>query len=145
ESILMDQMRETEDKRRRLEEAELMAIEASRAAEETRQQQETDQRREAEQVAKVARVPPEPAADEPNKVEFQFRAPDGRRVRRSFLSSHLVGQVYDYVDAELLAADGEAYRLVSTMPRREYTDRDQSLADAGLQGQCALIMERVQA
>merc|ERR1740129_2512965 len=136
ESILMDQMREQEEKRRRLEEEQLRELEASRIADEER-------RRVQEQEAKRARIPPEPDASEPGRIDLQIRVLDGRRMRRSFRPTDFIGQVYDYVDVE--CAGGEAstaeasYRLVSTMPRREYEDREQSLGDAGLQGQCALL------
>eukprot|EP00931_Biecheleriopsis_adriatica_P027781 TRINITY_DN16640_c0_g1_i3.p1 TRINITY_DN16640_c0_g1~~TRINITY_DN16640_c0_g1_i3.p1 ORF type:complete len:363 (-),score=126.61 TRINITY_DN16640_c0_g1_i3:74-1162(-) len=147
ESLLMDQMREQEEKRRRLEEEEeRKAKEASQLAEEQRQADE-EKARADQQAAKAARVPAEPSEDEPNKVDLQIRLPDGRRVRRRFLSSHLVGQVYDYIDVEGLTSECEveAYFLVSTMPRKEYKDREKTLAEVGLQGQCALIVEREQA
>lgn len=132
ESVMMDQLREQEEKRRRLEAEKQRAEEASREVEEER-------RRIAEQAAKQSRIPPEPQQDEPNKIDLQIRAPNGQRTRRSFVAANLVGQVYDFIDIQLLPS--ENYRLVSTMPRREYLDRTQSLADAGLQGQCVLIIE----
>uniref|UniRef100_A0A7S4V102 UBX domain-containing protein n=1 Tax=Alexandrium monilatum TaxID=311494 RepID=A0A7S4V102_9DINO len=137
ESLLMDQMREQEEKRRRVEEEEIRALEASRAEEEER-------RRKVEQEEKRARVPPEPAAGEPGRVDLQIRTPEGKRVRRAFRGTDTVGQVYDYIDVEGVLGEaflGKRYRLVSTMPRREYEDRVQSLQDAGLSGQCALLME----
>jgi len=140
ESILMDQMRGQEEKRRRVEEEERQAQEALRAAEDERTLRE-------EFEAKQARVPPEPAAGEPGRVDLMIRTPDGKRIRRAFRGEDLVGQVCDYIDVagvlgESLGA-GQAYMLVSTMPRREYKDREESLAAAGLQGQCALLIERV--
>lgn len=136
ESILMDQLREQEEKRRRVEEEELRVLEASKAAEEERQ-------RVADQEAKRSRVPPEPPAGEPGRVDLQIRTPDGRRLRRAFRGSDTVGQVYDYIDVEgELGEACQAYRLVSTMPRREYEERQQTLQEAGLQGQCALLVER---
>lgn len=139
ESILMDQMREQEEKRRRLEEEEQRILEASKAEAEERQRRE-------EQEAKRARVPPEPAAGEPGRVDLQIRTPEGKRLRRAFRGSDSLGQVYDYIDVEGVLGDGIAsqlpsYRLVSTMPRKEYKDRRQTLAEAGLQGQCALLIE----
>lgn len=141
ESILMDQMREQEEKRRRVEEEELRVMEASRLADEER-------RRQAEQEEKRARVPPEPPAGEPGRVDLQIRTPDGKRVRRAFRGTDTVGQVYDYIDVEGVLGEafaGKAYRLVSTMPRREYEDRSQSLQEAGLSGQCALLVETSEA
>lgn len=139
ESILMDQMREQEEKRRRLEEEEL------RKVSEAQQEQEERRRLESEnaKMQKMQNVPPEPEADAPNRVDLQIRVPDGRRVRRRFLSSHTLGQVYDYLYVEGFLSDTEAFQLVSTMPRKEYKDRKETLADAGLQGQCALMLERI--
>lgn len=146
ESLIMDQMREQEEKRRRLEEEELRnAAEAARHAEMQRQEEEERQRVAAHQL-RVESVPPEPDADAPNRVDLQIRSPDGKRTRRRFLSSHTLGQVYDYLQVEgFLSEPVEAFQLVSTMPRKEYKDRNETLADAGLQGQCALMLERLTA
>eukprot|EP00933_Yihiella_yeosuensis_P008561 TRINITY_DN114075_c0_g1_i1.p1 TRINITY_DN114075_c0_g1~~TRINITY_DN114075_c0_g1_i1.p1 ORF type:complete len:205 (+),score=60.61 TRINITY_DN114075_c0_g1_i1:31-645(+) len=143
ESILMDQLREQEEKRRRLEEEQILAESASIAAEHERQQQEKQRQQEELQAAKRARIPDEPGPDESDKVDILIRALDGSRTRRRFRSSDLLGQVYDFVDVHILS-DEEDYRLVSSMPRKEYTDRNQSLADAALEGQCALMIERIQ-
>eukprot|EP00439_Symbiodinium_sp_Y106_P029181 s6719_g3.t1 len=138
ESILMDQMREQEEKRRRIQEEEQQkAIVASQLAESQRQEEEARRRQ-----ARAAALPPEPAADEPDRVDLQIRVLDGKRVRRRFLASHTLGQVYDFLDVEGHLGDSpEACVLISTMPRKQYEDRMQTLADAGLQGQCALILE----
>lgn len=138
ESILMDQMREQEEKRRRVEEEAVLTEEATKAAEE-------DQRKSEEQDAKRARVPAEPPVGAPGRADLQIRTPDGRRLRRAFRGSDLIGQVYDYIDVEGSLGDalnGKSYRLVSTMPRKEYQDRGHSLEQAGLQGQCSLMIER---
>eukprot|EP00747_Dinoflagellata_sp_TGD_P207885 gnl/TRDRNA2_/TRDRNA2_81412_c0_seq2.p1 gnl/TRDRNA2_/TRDRNA2_81412_c0~~gnl/TRDRNA2_/TRDRNA2_81412_c0_seq2.p1 ORF type:complete len:361 (-),score=93.37 gnl/TRDRNA2_/TRDRNA2_81412_c0_seq2:40-1122(-) len=140
ESMLMDQIRESEERKRRVEEAQLLEQEASKqAADQERRMQDFE--------AKKARIPAEPVAGEAGRVDVQIRLPDGRRMRRAFRSGDTVGTVYDYVDVE----GGEAvntqgaYRLVSTMPRRAYEDRSLSLQDAGLQGQCALLVEAITA
>jgi len=148
ESILMDQLREQEEKRRRVEEEELRALEASRVEEEERRRLDEERRHQAEQEEKRTRVPPEPPAGEPGRVDLQIRTPEGKRVRRAFHATNTVGQVYDYIDVEGVLGEafaGKAYRLVSTMPRREYEDRAQSLQDAGLSGQCALLIEPAEA
>lgn len=135
ESMLMDQMREQEERRRRQEEEEAQALEASR-----REEEETRKRVDEEQ--KRARIPPEPPAGEPGRADFMIRTSDGRRIRRAFRGTDTVGQVYDYLDIE--GGLGELkYRLVSTMPRRAYEDREQTLSVAGLQGQCALMIEAI--
>lgn len=139
ESILMDQMREQEEKRRRLEEEELRKVSEAQQEEEERQRLELENAK----MQKMQNVPPEPETDAPNRVDLQIRAPDGRRARRRFLSSHTLGQVYDYLHVEGFLSDTEVFQLVSTMPRKEYKDRNETLAAAGLQGQCALMLERI--
>eukprot|EP00913_Durusdinium_trenchii_P001690 g1564.t1 len=126
-SILMDQMREQEEKRRRVEEEEQRrAVEASQQAELQRQEEEERQRLEMHS-AKLANVPPEPPADAPERVDLQIRGLDGTRARRRFLSSNTVGQVYDYLEVEglLPLSSEETFQLVSTMPRKEYKDKKQ--------------------
>lgn len=135
ESMLMDQMRAEEEQRLKREEEDRRNREV--------QQKEADQAAVAADLeAKRGRVPPEPPAGEPGRITAQIRLPDGRRLRRAFRNSDTVGQVYDYADVE----GGEAltpgkYRLVETMPRRVFEDREQTLRDAGLSGQCALLVE----
>lgn len=94
------------------------------------------------------RFPPEPAADEPGRVDLQIRTLDGRHLRRSFCGTDLLGQVYDYIDVSGSGVgDGDAvkaYHLVSATPRLQYEDRDQSLSAAGLQGECELIIELIE-
>lgn len=138
ESLLMDQFREQEEKRRKIEEEQLIAMEATRVKEE-------ELRLLQAQEAKRARVPPEPPTGEPGRVEIQIRTPDGRRIRRAFRATDTVGQVYDFIDVDVFtgqAAPPQSYRLVSTMPRQEYEDRGRTLSQAGLQGQCALLIEQ---
>lgn len=142
ESMLMDQMRELEEQRQRDEERQQASLEAQRLEEEAKQREAEKARVCADLAAKQARVPPEPAADAPDRVVVAFRLPGGQRLRRAFCSSNSVGQVYDYLDLECQESlTGVTYRLVSTMPRREYNDRSQALADADLSGQCALLIE----
>lgn len=142
ESVLMDQMREQEAQRQREEERQLASLEAQRLEEEAKQREAEQARVSADLAAKRARVPPEPAPDAPDRVVVGFRLPGGQRLRRAFCSSDSVGQVYDYLDIECQESlAGVNYRLVSTMPRREYNDRSQALADADLTGQCALLIE----
>mmetsp|Transcript_1898 Transcript_1898/g.4457 ORF Transcript_1898/g.4457 Transcript_1898/m.4457 type:complete len:361 (+) Transcript_1898:78-1160(+) len=138
ESVLMDRMREEEEKRKLEEERQLRDMEA-------RAKREEEERVASELAEKKSRVPPEPAADQPGRVDVMIRLRDGQRLRRFFLGSNTVGQIYDYLDTtcgEEFAK--QSYRLVSTMPRRAYEERDQDLASAGLQGQCALLVEAIQ-
>jgi len=147
ESILMDQMREQEEKRRCIEEQELQKLEDERLQEEAKKKEAEEKAKQEEQEQKKNRIPDEPPAGEPGRGDLMIRLPDGKRLRRAFRSSDTIGQVYDYVDVEACASIGqmEKYRLVSTMPRQCYEERGQTLADAGLKGQIALVIEPVAA
>lgn len=135
ESMLMDRMRQEEDERLRREEEE-------RRQREIHERETAQAAAAAELEAKRGRVPPEPSAGEPGRLVAQIRFPDGRRLRRAFRGSDTVGQVYDYTDVEGgEAMVGVRYRLVENMPRRMYEDRAQTLHEAGLSGQCALLIE----
>jgi len=147
ESVLMDQMREEEQKRRRTEEQQLERMETERQAEEAgKKERDERQKKEAEEL-KRSRIPLEPPAGESGRVDFMIRLPDGKKIRRAFRGADTVGQVYDYVDVEAAeaVANTEQYRLVATMPRVVYEDRSLTLEGAGLKGQCAIIVEAVQA
>jgi len=155
ESMLMDQMRETEERQRLQEAEQLRILEEQEKTNEAARAGAAKAEAAAELQAKRSRVPAEPPTSEPNRLDIQIRMPNGRRLRRAFRGTDSVGQVYDYVDIEMEAPvedgaaaaaasnGGASYRLVSTMPRRVYENRAQSLAEAGLQGQCALLVEAI--
>lgn len=146
ESILMDQMREENEKKRLLEEQQLERLEAERLEQQARQTEAEESRKKADEEQKRARITDEPPAGEPGRLDFMIRSPDGKRIRRAFRGTETVGQVYDYIDVECgEAVAGISYRLVTTMPRQVYEDRSLTLADAGFKGQCALMIEAVQA
>mmetsp|Transcript_13163 Transcript_13163/g.37897 ORF Transcript_13163/g.37897 Transcript_13163/m.37897 type:complete len:338 (+) Transcript_13163:66-1079(+) len=141
ESILMDRMREERERedRKQAEEAAL-AMEQSRLDEERRQQEE--QTRVAQETeAKRARLPAEPPVGEPGRVAVLMRLPGGQRLQRAFRSSDTVLSLYDFIDIESADVAGQRYRLVQTMPRKAFEDRQQSLQEAGVQNQCALMVE----
>jgi len=143
ESILMDQMREDEQKRRRTEDEQLQKMEGERVEEEVKRR-ETDERQKKDQSElKRGRIPEEPPVGEPGRVDIMIKMPDGKRMRRAFRGTDSVGQVYDYVDVEgaEAVANMEQYRLVTSMPRQAYDDRSLTLSDAGFKGQCALLIE----
>lgn len=95
----------------------------------------------AEREAKRGRIPEEPAMGTPGRVLLQIRTPDGRKLRRAFAGEHAVGSVYDFADVEGGDAMPTLYRLVSTMPRQEFVDRDATCEAAGLKGQMMLMVE----
>jgi hypothetical protein len=145
ESILMDQMREEEQKRRRIEEQQLQRLEAERLEEENRKKEADEEAKRKAEELKRSRIPAEPPAGEPGRVDFMIRLPNGKRMRRAFRGTDKLEQVYDYVDIEAAEALTTIvqYRLVTTMPRQVFEDRSLSLAEAGLKGQCALNVEAI--
>merc|ERR1719352_1135917 len=96
----MDQMREQEEKRRKLEEQQLQQLEAQRLEEERQKKEKEEAQKKADEEAKRSRIPPEPPAGEPGRVDFMIRLPDGKRMRRAFRGTDAMGLVYDYVDIE---------------------------------------------
>mmetsp|Transcript_35370 Transcript_35370/g.71444 ORF Transcript_35370/g.71444 Transcript_35370/m.71444 type:complete len:183 (-) Transcript_35370:234-782(-) len=153
ESLRVDRQREAEKALRLKEEEERRQREA--AEEEARKREAEQLRAEAEEAERVrkekvdaiildarSQLTPEPAAGEPNRVQVLIRTPQGARLKRSFLGTDPIGQLYHYVNAEGgEALAGSEYRLVSSMPRAVYEDRESTLEAAGLKGQCALLVE----
>ncbi|CAK0855400.1 unnamed protein product [Prorocentrum cordatum] len=89
----------------------------------------------------AARLPGEPGGEEAGRVDVQVRLRGGRQLRRALRSGDALRCVYDLVLSELGDDEPETFQLVEAMPRRVHADRDQSLADAGLRGRCALLVE----
>lgn len=135
ESILMDQMREQREREERL-----AAEEAVRLADQQRIEEE--QRAVADLEAKRARLPAEPPVGEAGRLAIMLRLPGGQRLQRAFRSTDPVGVLYDFVDLQSSEVAGQRYRLVSTMPRKAYEDRQQTLAEAGIQNQFVLMLEQ---
>jgi len=138
ESMLMDQMREQQEQKQRDEEAQLVRLEAERVQEEQQKAAEAEANKARDLEAKKARIPDEPPAGDP-RVMLQLRMLDGKKIRRAFACTDLIGAVYDYVDVEM--GTGEQYKLVSTMPHQEFVDRSIGLSAAGLSGQVMLVLE----
>lgn len=97
-------------------------------------------------AARLAALPPEPAADAEGVIGLQIRKPDGKVAARRFLLSAPFAEVFAFVDASVVAAAGAAaggYRLVTRFPRRVFTPEGtagQSLAEAGLSGKQEALM-----
>eukprot|EP00930_Biecheleria_cincta_P051010 TRINITY_DN36169_c0_g1_i1.p1 TRINITY_DN36169_c0_g1~~TRINITY_DN36169_c0_g1_i1.p1 ORF type:complete len:376 (-),score=109.80 TRINITY_DN36169_c0_g1_i1:356-1396(-) len=143
ESEFMDRQREQEEERRQVEEEELR-----RAAERSQQDEEQRERESAAQdaaelEAKRARLPEEPPAGEPGRVLLVLRLPNGQRLQRAFSSSNTVGCLYDFVDLQREELTRHRYRLVSTMPRKAFEDRQAMLSEAGIENSSALMVEMV--
>jgi len=141
ESILMDQMREQQEREQREAAAAMQrAEEQSRVEAANRERTETEARQ-AQLEAKRARLPEEPPAGDPLRVALMLRLPNGQRLQRAFRSSETVGCLYDFVDLQSEELAGQSYRLVSTMPRKAYEDRQPTLQEAGIQNQFVLMVE----
>lgn len=128
--------REAEEEERRKHEAEKLQLEAEEA-DRVKQQKVAKLMEEAR-----SELRPEPPEGMPGRVQVLVRAPDGRRLKRAFLASDTISQIYHYTNVEATKVlDGRDFCLVSAMPRCVYEDRSVTLEAAGLQGQCALLIE----
>mmetsp|Transcript_49856 Transcript_49856/g.106097 ORF Transcript_49856/g.106097 Transcript_49856/m.106097 type:complete len:300 (-) Transcript_49856:321-1220(-) len=155
ESLRVDQERQLQEEMRRREE-----LEAKRRAEEEEEEAriraeteeaealEAEERRKASIEEKIAEakasLTPEPEKGTPGRLDVMVKMPDGKRIKRAFVSSEPLGLVYSFVVAEI----GEAialrdFRLVATMPRRVFEDRASSMKDAGLEPQTLLLVEMI--
>lgn len=155
ESLRIDQEREHTAALKRKQEEEAARVSAEQEEERrkkaeievsiARQEEEDRQRRVQEHILKAkSQLLPEPAKDASGRVDVMVRTPGGRRLRRGFLASTPVAQIYHFLDAEGgdEALAGRSYRLVSSRPRTIYDNRSASLADVGLSGQCVLLVEK---
>jgi len=142
ESILMDQMREQAERERIEAEktAEKARIEEEQRAEQL--QQQADHERVVELEAKKARLPEEPSIGEPGRVAIMVRTPCGQRLQRAFRASEHVGAIYDFLDVQGIAElTSQRYRLVSSMPRKVFEERRQTVQEAGIQNNFVLMVE----
>lgn len=140
ESILMDNMRAQQER----EGQEAAAVAAKHAEEQRTHALAQEQKQQAELETRRASLPCEPAASEPGRVALVLRLPDGSRLQRSFRGTEAISVVYDFIDVTYDKLSGRGYRLVSTHPRKAYEDRNQTLAEAGIQNQFVLMVEMSQ-
>lgn len=143
ESEFMDQMREVRESE------EVADAERARQASEASMRDETareDRQREdkAQNLAqKRARIAVEPAEGAADRRMLMFRFPGGASKKRAFLGSSLVRELYDFIDVECEGEDwaDKPYKVISTMPKRYFEERDKSLAEAGIEKMSALVVE----
>ncbi|CAE7265118.1 PUX10, partial [Symbiodinium pilosum] len=113
-------LRLKEEEERRRQEAEELESKAKQAEAEEKARQDDIARKLEEAKSMITAEPP---PDEPGRLQFQIRTPDGRRLKRAFRPEDTIGQVYAYAcveGGEVLAT--REFRLVETMPRRTYED-----------------------
>lgn len=156
ESLRID--REREEERRRKQQEEEQKQKDFEEAEKRKKKEEADAIAKAkeEEAAKQKRISclmdearsrlgDEPSQKELGRIVVRIRTPEGKALKRAFRGTDAIGKVYDFVVAEggeQLALQN--FRLFSNMPKTIYDDREKALGDAGLQGQCALLVEIIE-
>jgi len=156
ESLRIDQQRQEE--RIRKEEDEQQRAKEAQEEEKRRIQQQRDDEAKAEaekeelrlNVTRLmeearSRIGDEPPPEEPGRVVVRIRTPEGKSLKRGFRADDAISKVYDFTLAdggEVLAC--QQFRLFANMPRTVYENRALTLQQAGLQGQCALLVEIIE-
>jgi len=90
-------------------------------------------------------LPPEPESTAADAAQVMVRFPDGSRHTRRFLTSEPFDDVYRWIQVILDPSGGEEAKFVlcNTYPRKDYSDRSQTLADAGLgKGSYTLLLNK---
>lgn len=118
--------------------------EAAAAAAAARAQAEADakERRKAE---KFVQLTPEPPTDERLQVKIVLRMPGGGQQTRRFLHAHVLGRVFEFVEA-LTGEPADRFQFVATFPRRVFgiESREKTLKELSLNGrQEALFVESI--
>lgn len=94
-------------------------------------------------------LPEEPSKDDVNSLEIIFRMPlSGERVNRRYLKTDKVQLLYDFIDhlqnekkCQFEGVEGycENYRLIQSMPRKLFTDKEMTLETAGFYPRGAML------
>lgn len=149
ESLRIDRQREEERQQKQQEQERKLEEEEQKRKEEEEAKVAAEQEQKSRQVRMMvlieearARLGEAPSKGDPDCISLLVRTPEGKALRRAFRRSDPVSKIYDYCIAE----GGETlafqeFRLITTMPRQVYDDRAVTLEAAGLQGQCALLVE----
>lgn len=82
-------------------------------------------------------LPNEPEEKDADACHIVFRMPlNGERISRRFLKSEKIQVLYDFLESlgeQLQLEDNSKdFEIIQSMPRKVYTDREQSLGEAGL-------------
>ena len=88
-------------------------------------------------------MPPEPTADDETVTKVSMRLPNGTRLIRKFKAEDPVQALADFIEAQDLAPipiESEV-DIVNTYPRKILSDYSQTLKDAGLYPNGAIIIE----
>lgn len=112
-----------------------------RAKEESKKEEELQaNRKEEAREAKRRRVPAEPEVGAKGVTELVVRLPNNSRLKRRFLDSHTIGDVYDYVECAEEAAELTDFELMTPYPKKTFADRTMQIGAAGLSPRAMLIV-----
>lgn len=109
-------------------------------AESVRQEEERKKRVKEVREAKRRRVPAEPPVGTSGIAELVVRLPNNERIRRRFLETHTIGDVYDFVETEGEQAVEVDFDLMTPYPKKTFTDRSVRIGDAGLTPRALLVV-----
>jgi ataxin-3 len=96
-----------------------------------------------EEKKRELHVPEEPAADTPtsNITKMVIRLPNGTRAERKFLKTNTLQQVFDWIQSQQVEVDltqPNKFKLISSFPRREYTEANKTLEELALHPSASL-------
>ncbi|CAD7961413.1 unnamed protein product [Amoebophrya sp. A25] len=141
--------REAEESRRREEEARQKAREEERQAQQQREQEaqelEAKRRKLATDIVSNVEAALVAAADQP-KTKIQVKFPTGQRVNRSFLQSHSLKDLFDWVEScEYSEASApkvpSKFALSTSFPTKQLARSDETLKEAGLVPNCQILLQ----
>lgn len=145
ESLLIDKAKQEERLHREREEEE-----RRKAEDEMKSKADLEEKARIDRVATLieearARLKDEPPKEEKSRVMVKVGTPQGKSLKRAFRSDDKISQIYDYVIVE----GGEEFAfgrfcLLQQYPKTTYEDREKTLQAAGLQGQCALLVQTIE-
>lgn len=96
---------------------------------------ESEKERETTEGRKAVKVKPEPEEGGTGVVRIQFRLPDSSRVRRRFLESDPVSEVFAFVN-EMFPAPGKSIQLRAGFPPADLSSKiGESIKEANLSGE----------
>lgn len=140
ESLQMDERKEKEKKDKLQKEEEDRRREAQAQAEADQAELKRQENASSQITQARERLPLEPPAETAGRLNILVRVPDGRRLKRAFLATDTVGQIYDFVIVEAgEALATQKFRLVSVQPREIYEDHSATLEASKLQGILLLV------
>lgn len=134
ESLRMDQLKSSQETSRD-------NASSSAASDSERQAAERDRKRQMERAEdlerKRSRLPAEPLDTDENRIAVMIRLPNGKRLQRNFSKNDLISTIYDFVEINV---DRGGFDLRSAHPKKLYTERGISLAEASLCHQTTLML-----